>query len=194
MIRLFVTVAAAVAMVGCASGGDDGGSARRAPAAAEGASTGLVDRAPIRALTPEQNRARSAAFMVQNGAQAGVTTSPSGLQYRIDRSIAADVPRPSANDTVRVHYEGRLLDGQIFDSSYSRGQPIEFPLNGVIGAWREGLQYVRPGEQVTIFAPPELAYGTRGSGNGEIPSNSALIFRVELLSFTRPDGTVVTAP
>jgi FKBP-type peptidyl-prolyl cis-trans isomerase len=194
MMRIVMGCALAALVVGCASGGDNEASARRSQSAeAAGPSTGLVDRAPIRALTPEQNRARSAAFMAQNATQPGVITSPSGLQYRIDRPVNADIPRPSVQDTVQVHYEGRLLDGQLFDTSYDRGQPVEFPLGGVIGAWREGLQYARPGEQITIFAPPELAYGTRGNGNGEIPGNAALVFRVELISFTRPDGTVVTA-
>ena len=181
------------AVIGIASGGDEA-PARRAAAEPMGASTGLIDRAPIRALTPEQNRARSAAFLAANASQPGVITSPSGLQYRIDRPVSANVPRPSAADVVRVHYEGRLLDGQVFDSSYERGEPIEFPLNGVIGAWREGLQYVKPGESVTIWAPSDLAYGARGTGNGEIPPFSALVFRVELLSFQRADGAVVTAP
>ncbi len=193
-MRIATLAIGVFALTACASGGDDAPRASRSEGGANGASTGLVDRAPIRALTADQNRVRSAAFMAQNASQPGVVTTTSGLQYRIDRPVAADLPRPSAADRVQVHYEGRLLDGQIFDSSYSRGEPVEFPLTGVIGAWREGLQYARPGEQITIFAPPELAYGTRGSGNGEIPSNSALIFRVELISFTRADGAVVAAP
>jgi FKBP-type peptidyl-prolyl cis-trans isomerase len=193
MMRAVMAAALVAVVAGCASGGDDG-PARRAPAEPMGASTGLVDRAPIRALTPEQNRARSAAFLAANASQPGVITSPSGLQYRIERSVSADVPRPNAADAVQVHYEGRLLDGQIFDSSYERGEPISFPLNGVIGAWREGLQYVKPGEVVTIWAPAELAYGARGTPSGEIPPFSALIFRVELLAIERADGTVVSAP
>lgn len=193
MMRAVLAAAMVAGLAACASGGDDG-PVRRAPAEPMGPSTGLVDRAPIRALTAEQNRARSAAFMAANASRPGVVTSPSGLQYRIERPVTADIPRPSAADVVRVHYEGRLLDGQVFDSSFERGEPVEFPLSGVIGAWREGLQYVRPGETVTIWAPSELAYGARGSGNGEIPPFSALIFRVELLAFQRPDGAVVSPP
>jgi FKBP-type peptidyl-prolyl cis-trans isomerase len=192
-MRALLAAAMTAMMAGCASGGDDG-PVRRSAAEPMGASTGLVDRAPIRALTAEQNRARSAAFMAANASRPGVVSSPSGLQYRIERPVAADIPRPSASDRVRVHYEGRLLDGQVFDSSFERGEPVEFPLSGVIGAWREGLQYVKPGEVVTIWAPAELAYGARGAGNGEIPPFSALIFRVELLAFQRADGTVVSAP
>ncbi|MBU6405880.1 MAG: FKBP-type peptidyl-prolyl cis-trans isomerase [Alphaproteobacteria bacterium] len=192
-MRALLAAAMTAMMAGCASGGDDG-PVRRSAAEPMGASTGLVDRAPIRALTAEQNRARSAAFMAANASRPGVVSSPSGLQYRIERPVAADIPRPSASDRVRVHYEGRLLDGQVFDSSFERGEPVEFPLSGVIGAWREGLQYVKPGEVVTIWAPAELAYGARGSGNGEIPPFSALIFRVELLAFQRPDGAVVSPP
>jgi len=192
-MRALLAAAMTAMMAGCASGGDDG-SVRRSAAEPMGASTGLVDRAPIRSLTAEQNRARSAAFMAANASRPGVVSSPSGLQYRIERPVAADIPRPSASDRVRVHYEGRLLDGQVFDSSFERGEPVEFPLSGVIGAWREGLQYVKPGEVVTIWAPAELAYGARGSGNGEIPPFSALIFRVELLAFQCPDGAVVSPP
>lgn len=190
----FALMCAMVAVVaGCASGSGNDAPPARGPQVPQGQSTGLVDRAPVRALTAEQNRARSAAFMVSNASQPGIVSSPSGLQYRIDRTVSADLPRPTASDRVRVNYEGRLLDGQVFDSSYARGEPIEFPLNGVIGAWREGLQYIKPGESMTIYAPADLAYGARGTPSGEIPPFSALVFRVELLSFTRADGTVVTA-
>jgi FKBP-type peptidyl-prolyl cis-trans isomerase len=190
----FALMCAMMAVVaGCASGSGNDAPRARGQEAPLGQSTGLVDRAPVRALTAEQNRARSAAFMISNANQPGVVSSPSGLQYRVDRTVSADLPRPTAADRVRVNYEGRLLDGQVFDSSFARGEPIEFPLNGVIGAWREGLQYIKPGEAMTIYAPAELAYGARGTPSGEIPPFSALVFRVELLSFTRPDGTVVSA-
>jgi FKBP-type peptidyl-prolyl cis-trans isomerase len=145
-------------------------------------------------LTPEQNLARSQAFLAQNAGNPGVQVTSSGLQYRYDRVMPESGPRPTAADRVRVHYEGRLIDGQVFDSSFARGEPAEFPLGGVIAAWTEAVQLMRPGETITLWAPPELAYGNRGAGGGEIPANSALIFRVELLGFSRADGTTVTAP
>jgi FKBP-type peptidyl-prolyl cis-trans isomerase len=142
-------------------------------------------------LTPEQNRARSEAYLAQVGTQPGVQTTASGLRYRIDRRVSEDIPRPTPADVVAVHYEGRLIDGQVFDSSYERGEPAQFPLGGVIPGWTEGLQLLRPGEAATLWIPQELGYGSRGAGDGEIPAYSALVFRVELLGIQRPDGTTV---
>ena len=88
--------------------------------------------------------------------------------------------KPAATDVVKVHYEGRLLDGTVFDSSYQRGAPAEFPLNGVISGWTEGLQLMTVGSQWELYIPPELAYGPQGAG-GAIGPNSTLIFKVELL-------------
>lgn len=188
---IVVAMATGLMVSACASRGDAPAASPTAQAAP--APTGsLVDRAPIRALTPEQNLARSQAFLAQNASNPGVQVTPSGLQYRYDRVMPETGQRPTAADRVRVHYEGRLIDGQVFDSSFARGEPAEFPLGGVIAAWTEAVQLMRPGETITLWAPPELAYGTRGAGGGEIPPNSALIFRVELLGFTRADGTVVT--
>jgi FKBP-type peptidyl-prolyl cis-trans isomerase len=89
--------------------------------------------------------------------------------------------KPGAGDTVRVHYEGTLLDGTVFDSSYTRGEPVEFPLSGVISGWTEGLQLMTEGSTYRFFIPSDLAYGSQGAGSS-IPPNSALIFKVELLS------------
>lgn len=189
-VALLAALAAVVTLQACASNDDAGTSADQAqPAAIRSGS--LVERAPVRALTPEQNLARSEAFLAQNATQPGVQTTASGLQYRMDRVMPESAARPSALDRVRVHYEGRLIDGQVFDSSYARGEPVEFPLNGVIAAWTEGVQLMRPGESMTLWAPSQLAYGERNAGGGEIPPNSALVFRIELLSFTRADGSVV---
>ncbi len=106
------------------------------------------------------------------------TTTKSGLKYRIQRK--SDGEKPSAKDTVTVNYKGWLDDGTVFDSSYKRGEPISFPLQGVIPGWTEGLQYVGKGGMIELEIPPDLGYGPRGAG-GVIPPNATLHFTVELL-------------
>ena len=108
-----------------------------------------------------------------------VQTTASGLKYEVLRE--GDGSKPSATDRVTVHYRGELVDGTIFDSSYDRGQPATFPLNGVISGWTEGLQLMPVGSKYKFTIPPELGYGARGAG-GRIPPNATLIFEVELLS------------
>lgn len=116
-------------------------------------------------------------FLAENGKREGVTTLPSGLQYEV--LTAAEGEKPSATDRVTTHYRGTLIDGTQFDSSYDRGQPATFPLNGVIAGWTEALQLMSPGAKWRLYIPPELAYGERAQG--PIPANSTLIFDVELL-------------
>ena len=102
----------------------------------------------------------------------------SGLQYEVLEATIGQ--KPKATDTVKVHYEGTLIDGTVFDSSYKRGESISFPLNGVIKGWTEGLQLMSVGSKYKFFIPYQLAYGERGAG-GSIPPYAALIFTVELL-------------
>nr|WP_228550518.1 FKBP-type peptidyl-prolyl cis-trans isomerase [Endozoicomonas sp. OPT23] len=118
------------------------------------------------------------AFLEQNKSEEGVTTTESGLQYKVLEKAEGDVT-PSAMDKVRVHYHGTLVDGSVFDSSVQRGQPISFGLNQVIPGWTEGLQLMNVGDKFRLFIPANLAYGSRSAG--KIPGNSALIFDVELL-------------
>lgn len=118
------------------------------------------------------------AFLKENAEKPGVEQTATGLQYLIETPGEGDHPKPT--DTVRVHYRGTLLDGTEFDSSHSRGEPAEFPLNRVIPGWTEGLQLVKPGGKVKLFIPSELAYGPRGAG-GVIGPDETLIFDVELL-------------
>jgi len=120
-----------------------------------------------------------ASFMANNANAEGVVTTASGLQYQVLQEGTG--PHPTASDTVTVHYTGTLLDGTVFDSSVERGQPISFPLQGVIAGWTEGVQLMPVGSKFRFWIPPELAYGTRGAGNGVIPPNATLIFDVELL-------------
>lgn len=124
------------------------------------------------------NREEGERFLAENGRREGVITTESGLQYEVLR--AGDGPRPSLNDQVRVHYVGTLIDGTKFDSSYDRGQPATFPLNGVIAGWTEALQLMPVGSKYKLFIPSDLAYGDRGTP-GPIGPNATLIFEVELL-------------
>jgi FKBP-type peptidyl-prolyl cis-trans isomerase len=133
-----------------------------------------------RQLLAEKNAAEGKAFLKENGSQQGVITTSSGLQYRVVKS--AKGLRPKGSDRVTVHYEGRFLDGRVFDSSRKRGKPTTFPLDGVIPGWTEGLQQMSVGSIHTLTIPSSLAYGKKGAGRGLIPPNSTLIFEVELLS------------
>jgi FKBP-type peptidyl-prolyl cis-trans isomerase len=126
----------------------------------------------------EANLAEGEAFLLENSGKGGVVTTSSGLQYEV--LTKGNGLKPGPADKVRVNYEGTFLDGTVFDSSYQRGSPVEFPLNEVISGWTEGLQLMSEGSEYRFFIPANLAYGEMG--NQAIPPNSALIFRVELLS------------
>lgn len=116
-------------------------------------------------------------FLAENAKREGVVTTKSGLQYKVLRNGTGR--RPKADDTVRCHYEGMLIDGTLFDSSVGRGEPADFPLNGVIAGWTEGLQLMNEGAKYRFFIPYLLGYGESGAGN--IPPFSTLIFDVELI-------------
>lgn len=128
----------------------------------------------------ETNLKRGLEFLEQNKQKEGVITLKSGLQYEILQP--AEGAQPTATSKVTCHYEGRLIDGSIFDSSVQRGQPATFPLNRVIAGWTEGLQQMATGSKYRFFIPPHLAYGERQTGS--IAPNSTLIFDVELISFS----------
>ena len=118
-------------------------------------------------------------FLADNKTKPGVITCDSGLQYKIIRAGHGESPK--LTDQVTVNYEGSLQDGKVFDSSYTRGQPAQFPVNGVIKGWQEALQLMKTGAEWQIYIPAHLAYGAQGVP-GAIPPNSLLIFKVELLS------------
>jgi len=118
-------------------------------------------------------------FMKENATKEGVKTTASGLQYKILKE--GEGKSPKATDTVSVHYRGTLLDGKEFDSSYKRGEPAEFPLNGVIKGWTEGLQLLKEGGKAILYIPPALGYGARGTPGGPIGPNETLTFEVELV-------------
>jgi len=129
-------------------------------------------------LEGEKNREEGEAYLAANGRRGGVVTTPSGLQYEIITQGYGE--KPSAYDNVQVNYEGSLIDGTVFDSSYESGRPIEFNLSGVIPGWTEGVQLMNEGSTYRFVIPSDLAYGP--SGAGPIPPNSTLIFKVELIS------------
>lgn len=130
-------------------------------------------------LTPEANRQ----FLVTNQSKPGVTTTDSGLQYEVLREGTG--PSPTDQAEVTVHYRGTLINGQVIDDSYDRGEPITFSLSAVIEGWSEGVQLMRKGARHRLFIPSALGYGERGAG-ADIPPHSTLIFEIELLSIQEP--------
>ena len=130
-------------------------------------------------------KAEGEAFLADNAQKEGINTTSSGLQYiHTEEGTGAS---PDANDEVTVHYRGTLLDGTEFDSSFKRGEPISFPLNGVIKGWTEGLQLMKEGGKTTFYIPQDLAYGARPAPGGAIPPYAALIFDVELIKVNPKD-------
>jgi FKBP-type peptidyl-prolyl cis-trans isomerase FkpA len=132
------------------------------------------------AVAGDANLKAADEFLKKNGKRKGVVTTASGLQYEV--ITAAKGPHPKESSNVTVHYRGTLLDGTEFDSSYTRGTPVSFPLNNVILGWTEGVQLMAKGAKYRFFLPPALGYGDRGAGD-RIGPNSLLIFEIELISF-----------
>ncbi len=132
-----------------------------------------------RTATATKAKAEGEAFLAGNAKKANVKTTASGLQYEVLTEGSGTAPK--ATDTVTVHYKGTLINGETFDSSYDRGQPVSFPLQNVIPGWTEGLQLMKPGAKYKFVIPSALAYGERGAG-AKIGPNSTLVFEVELLN------------
>ena len=129
-----------------------------------------------------ENKTKGEKFLADNKNKPGVKSTPSGLQYSVITEGTG--PKPTASSTVKVHYTGKLIDGTTFDSSVDRGEPVEFPLNGVIKGWTEGVQLMSKGSKYKFYIPAELAYGDRGAGNA-IGPNETLVFEVELLDIVK---------
>lgn len=138
----------------------------------------MLEQQEAQAKAAEANLKAGQAFLAENGKKKGVVTTESGLQYQV--LTAGNGAKPALTDQVKVHYEGKLLNGEVFDSSYQRGEPVTFGLNQVIAGWQEGLQLMSVGSKWKIFIPSDLAYGPGGTG-GPIGPNETLIFEVELL-------------
>jgi FKBP-type peptidyl-prolyl cis-trans isomerase FklB len=133
-------------------------------------------------LRASVNKEAAKTFLAENESKEGVITLDSGLQYKV--LTKGSGASPAVTDTVRVHYRGSLINGQEFDSTFKRGEPIEFPVNRVIAGWTEALQLMKEGSKWQLFIPADLAYGERGSGQ-IIGPNAMLIFEVELLEIKK---------
>lgn len=134
-----------------------------------------------RALEATENAKVSKAFLAENAKKPGVKTTSTGLQYKVIE--AGTGASPKEDDKITAHYEGRLIDGTVFDSSFQRGTPLEFSANSVIKGWKEAFSLMSPGAKWELYIPAELAYGEKGAGD-RIGPNSTLIFTVELITFT----------
>ncbi|MGV8928279.1 MAG: FKBP-type peptidyl-prolyl cis-trans isomerase [Brevundimonas sp.] len=169
MTRTLLAAAAALTLAACAS----------APAPMGPPTSGI--RPPVGEPSQANWDAGNVAYLAWNGGRPGWSTTDSGLQYRRIGPAYPDGRQPVATDTVRVHYRGTFIDGREFDSSWTRGEPTEFPLNRVIKGWTEGVALMRAGERFEFVIPPSLGYGERWVGGDELPPNSTLLFTVELL-------------
>jgi FKBP-type peptidyl-prolyl cis-trans isomerase len=179
MMKPMLAALAALTLAAC----DDGGVMRE------------IERAEQeRSASAQEAAERSAAFLEEVRAQPGVEARPSGLLLeRRSRGANQSLPRPSADATVLVHYEGKLADGSVFDSSFERGEPAEFPLGAVVAGFSEAITTMRPGDEIVATFPMELGYGPEGRPP-VIPPGAALQFRIVLLAFQEPGGQVVQAP
>jgi peptidylprolyl isomerase/FKBP-type peptidyl-prolyl cis-trans isomerase FklB len=169
MLRRSVLIAAVLALAACSKPGGKAG-------------------APGVSAEAEKNHAAGEAFLKKNAMEPGVMTTASGLQYKILRQGAAGGAHPKPADEVKVHYEGTLLDGTVFDSSYRSGQPVIFVLGKLIPGWVEGIQLMKPGDEFLMWVPAKLGYGDEDTGR--IPPGSTLAFRIELLGVLPHGGGV----
>jgi len=147
--------------------------------------TAQQEMAAKQAKGGEENLKKGTDFLAANKAKEGVVTTPSGLQYKVVTPGKGATPKDG--DSVVCHYKGTLLDGTEFDSSYKRGEPAEFPVNGVIAGWTESLKTMKEGEKRQLFIPSDLAYGPQGRPS--IPANSVLIFDIELIKVKKAGKT-----
>ncbi len=140
---------------------------------------------PPPSLAPSPAAAAGAAFLAANAKAAGVVTLPSGLQYKVVTSGPKTGPSPKLGDIIKVNYEGKLLDGTVFDSSFERKQAAIMPLDGLIPGWLEALPKMKVGDEWILYIPAELGYGAREAG--PIPADSVLVFRLQLLGMLAVD-------
>jgi FKBP-type peptidyl-prolyl cis-trans isomerase len=148
-------------------------------------------QAAAQAVASEKGKTEAVTFFAELKKNTKVIFLPSGLAYEIIAESTG--AKPKATDTVKVHYTGKLVDGTVFDSSVERGEPAEFPLNGVIPGWTEGLQLVGKGGKIKLYVPSELGYGAQGAG-GKIPGFATLVFDVELLVISPAAGPAAPPP
>ena len=148
--------------------------------------TAACNRAGAQGVAADPAQAQAAkrageAFLAKNAKAPGVVVLPSGLQYRVLRAGPAAGPHPAQGDEIKVHYEGKLLDGTVFDSTLASGQPAVMPLDHLVPGWMEALPLMRPGDEWELFIPANLGYGDEGAGGGQIPPGAVLVFKLQLL-------------
>jgi FKBP-type peptidyl-prolyl cis-trans isomerase len=177
MKRILLAAAAVLSLAACHKGGSVVGAD--------------ADKSGPPAAAAADMSAESKAFLAKALKEPGVHVLPSGVAYKVVRSGPANGLRPQLMDEVKVNYEGKLVTGHVFDSSYERGQPAAMPLKGLIPAWQEALQLMRPGDEWILYVPSEQGYGKEGAGGGEIPPNAALIFRIELIDVLPGPGHIL---
>lgn len=144
---------------------------------------GACNRAGAQDVSPAElaaEKTKAGAFLAANAKKPGVVVLPSGLQYRVIKAGPAAGPHPAEGDDIKVHYEGRLIDGKVFDSSFERGVPAVMPLARLVPGWMEAIPLMRPGDEWELVLPASLGYGDNGAG-GDIPPGAALVFRIQLL-------------
>ena len=176
MARILASVVAAAGLLAA-------GSVLAAPVHKAAASAPVAAPAPP-ADPAVANLAKSQAFLAANAKAPGVIILPSGLQYKVVHAGPAG-PSPKPGDVIKVHYEGKLLDGTVFDSSFARNQPMLAPLGHLVPAWMEALPLMHTGDEWILYVPPSLGYGE--SDHGPIPGNSVMIFRIQLLGLLSAD-------
>ena len=175
LLRLFVVALAAASLSACHAGAKSS----KGQTAAE---------VQVQAPAASEPTPEGKAFLEKTAKEPGVKALPDGLLYKVVHSGPPTGLKPAAGDEIKVHYEGKLIDGTVFDSSYERGQPAAMPLNGLVKAWQEALQKMRPGDVWMLYVPPELGYGAEGQGN--IPGGAALIFKIELIDVLPGPGHI----
>lgn len=154
-----------------------------APAAPSQTKVGITDPKPT--AVPEATAGGAAAFLAANAKAPGVVTLPSGLQYKVVTAADPKAPSPKLGDVIKVHYEGKLVDGTVFDSSFQRGKPALMPLANLVPGWLEALPKMHVGDEWILYVPPDLGYGP--AGRGPIPPDSVMIFRLQLLGMLSAD-------
>ncbi|MDX2276052.1 MAG: FKBP-type peptidyl-prolyl cis-trans isomerase [Hyphomonadaceae bacterium] len=179
MIKFGLAALAVLALAACSGGDSESGVMRE------------IERVDTEQA---QSAEDGAAFLERTRAEAGVEALPSGLLLKVvSRGSNQSLPRPSAAAQVLVHYEGKLADGSVFDSSFARNEPAQFPLQAVVPGFSEAIQHMRPGDEIVATFPMELGYGPQGRPP-VIPPAAPLQFRIVLLAFQEPGGQVVNAP
>ena len=164
--RFFVSAAAMLALTGC---GESMDKIEQEMAAREASQSSIA----------AANLAEGEKFLAERAKEPGMIVLPSGVMYKVVSRASTPGPQPTVSDTVTINYEGKLLNGNVFDSSYARNEPATFPLGRLVPAWQEVIPLLKTGDEIIMYTPPSQAYGERDAG--DIPPNSTLIFRIQLL-------------